>query len=68
MQKWYGNPKQGVNALNDAERAALAEADEAVAAVIALGDFDPAELTGLVASKEQESSPKPADLELVRSI
>lgn len=60
--------KQGKDALNDAERAALDEARTAVAAVIAVDDFDPGSLTGLVEEREHEPSPDQPDLKLVRSM
>ena len=60
--------KQGADALNDAERKALAEADAIVSKVVAVDDFAPEELTGLVARKEQAPSPDQPDLTLVRSM
>lgn len=60
--------KQGEDALNDAERAAVAETREAVARVVATDDFDPAELTGLAKKKEQGPSPEQPDLKLVQSM
>jgi len=61
--------EHGPDALNDAEREALAEAEEAVAIVVATDDFDPKDLRGLVVpEEEQEQSPQQPDLKLVQSM
>ncbi|MAF28724.1 MAG: acyl-CoA dehydrogenase [Croceicoccus sp.] len=61
--------EHGPDALNDAEREALAEAEEAVAIVVATDDFDPKDLRGLVVpEEEQEPSPQQPDLKLVQSM
>ena len=52
--------KLGADALNEAEQQALAAAEEAVVAVIAVDDFDPDELTGVLAGRrkmEEEQKP-----------
>jgi Acyl-CoA dehydrogenases len=56
----------GEASLNEAERAALSAASDAVSRVIAVDDFDPHELTGVLAGRrtnqwEQEQSPHQLD-------